>query len=61
MPDDVLRMPWHTGYRGGGGGGRGGSMQKRLNILRLNNIDIFYMIVHVLLHLINEMRKVDNM
>ena len=20
VPDDVLRMPWHTGYRGGGGG-----------------------------------------
>ena len=19
VPDDVLRMPWHTGYRGGGG------------------------------------------
>ena len=36
-------------------------MQKRLNILRLNNMDTFYMIVHVLLHLINEMRKVDNM
>ena len=56
VPDDVLRMPWHTGYRGGGG-----CMLKRLNILRLNNIDIFYMIVHVLLHLIYEMRKVDNM
>ena len=21
VPDDVLRKPWHTGYRGGGGGG----------------------------------------
>ena len=20
VPDEVLRMPWHTGYRGGGGG-----------------------------------------
>ena len=23
VPDDVLRMPWHTGYMGGGGGGKG--------------------------------------
>ena len=21
VPDDVLRMPWHTSYRGGGGEG----------------------------------------
>ena len=47
-PDDVLRMPWHIGYRGGGGRK---CMQKRLNVL---------MIVHVLLHLSNEMWKIDN-
>ena len=35
VPDDVLRMPWHTSYRGGGGGGEGRKcMQKRLNVLR---------------------------
>ena len=28
VQDDVLRMPWHTGYRGGG------CMQKRLIVLR---------------------------
>ena len=33
VPDDVLRMPWHTGYRGGGGKKRK-CMQKRLNVLR---------------------------
>ena len=27
VPDDGLRMPWHTGYRGE-------CMQKRLNVLR---------------------------
>ena len=26
VPDDVLRMPWHTGY--------GGCKQERLNVLR---------------------------
>ena len=31
-------------------------MQKRLNVLRM-----FYMIVHVLLHLLNEMRKIDSL
>ena len=36
-------------------------MQKRLNFLRFKTWRIFYMSVHVLLHLINEMRKIDNM
>ena len=34
VPDDVLRMPWLTGYRVGGGGGERKCMQKRLNVLR---------------------------
>ena len=57
VPDDVLRMPWDTGYRGGGGRK---CMQKRLNVLRLKHGD-FYMTGHVLLHLFNGMRKIDNM
>ena len=28
---------------------------------KIKNMDIFYMSVHVLLHLLNEMRKIDNM
>ena len=54
MPEDVLRMPWHTGYSGE-------CMQKRQNVLRFKTWRFFYMIVHVLLHLFNEMRKIDNM
>ena len=34
--DDVLRMPWHTGYRGGGGG-----RQKRLNVIRFETWRFF--------------------
>ena len=41
VPDDVLRMPWQSGYRGGG-------MQKRLNVLRFKAWGFFYIIVHVL-------------
>ena len=55
VPDDVLRMPWHTGYRGEK------CMQKRLNVLRFKTWRFFYMIVNVSLHLFNEMRKFDNM
>ena len=37
-------------------------MQKRLNVLRFKTWRFFfYMSVHVLLHLLNEMRKIDNM
>ena len=35
-------------------------MQKRMNVLKILNMDSFYMNVHVLLHLLNEMRKIDN-
>ena len=42
VPDDVLRMPWHTGYGGGG------CMQKWLNVLRFKAWGFFYMIAHVL-------------
>ena len=48
VPDDVLRMPWHTGYRGE-------------KVLRFKTWRFFYMIVNVSLHLVNEMRKFDNM
>ena len=61
VPDDVLRMPlayWPRGrieypqkvYAG-----------ERLNVLRFKPWRLFYMSVHVLLHLFNEMRKIDNM
>ena len=36
-------------------------MQKRLNVLRFKTCRFFNMSVHVLLHLLNEMRKIDNM
>ena len=36
-------------------------MQKRLSVLRFKTWRFFYMIVNVLLLLINEMRKIDNM
>ena len=32
----------------------------RLNVLRFKSWKFFYMRVHVLLHLLNEMRKSDN-
>ena len=35
-------------------------MQKRLNALRFKTW-IFFVMVHVLLHLFNEMRKIDDM
>ena len=35
-------------------------MQKRLNVLRFKTW-IFFVMVHVLLHLFNEMRKIDDM
>ena len=35
-------------------------MQKRLNVLRFKTWRFFYMSVYVLLHLLNEMRKIDN-
>ena len=45
VPDDVLRMPWHTGYREE-------CMQKRPNVLRFKTWRFSVnMIVHVLLHL----------
>ena len=36
-------------------------MQKRVNVLRFKAWVFFYMSVHVLLHLLNAMRKNDNM
>ena len=36
-------------------------MQKRLNVLRFKALVIFNMSFHILLHLLNEMRKIDNM
>ena len=36
-------------------------MQKRLNVLRFKTLIFFYMSVHVILHLLNEMRKIDKM
>ena len=36
-------------------------MQKRLNVLRFKTWRFFYMSVHVVLHLLNEMKKIDNM
>ena len=56
VPDNVLRMPlayWSYGlkeYR-----------EKVYNVLRVKTWRFFYMSVHVLLHLLNEMRKLDNM
>ena len=35
-------------------------MQKKTECSKIQNMDSFYMIVHVLLHLLNEMRKIDN-
>ena len=35
-------------------------MLKRLNVLRFKTCRIFYMSFHVLLHLLNEMRQIDN-
>ena len=52
VPGDVLRMPWHIACRGGGES----VMQKRLNVLRFKTWR-----VHILLHLFNEMWKIDNM
>ena len=39
VPDEVLRMPWHTGYRGEGWGG--GGKQKRLNVIRFETWRFF--------------------
>ena len=36
-------------------------MQERLNVLRFKPWRFFYLSVNVLLHLLNEMRKIDNM
>ena len=59
VPDDVLRMPWHTGYRGGGGERE--RMQKRLNVLRFKAWGFFTRLFMYYLHLLNEMRKIDNL
>ena len=56
VPDDVFRMPWQTGYRGGGE-----CMQKRLNVLRFKAWGFFTLLFMYYLHLLNEMRKIDNM
>ena len=55
VANDVLRMPWQTGYRGGG------CMQKRLNVLRFKAWGFFTLLFMYYLHLLNEMRKIDNM
>ena len=57
VPDDVLRMPWQTGYRGGGGGGE--CMEKRLNVLRFKAWGFFTLLFMYYLHLLIEMRKID--
>ena len=45
VPDDVLRMPWHTGYEGGGGEK---VYAEKTECSKIQSMGIFYMIVHVL-------------
>ena len=58
IPIDTDYIPWHTGYKGGGGEKVYAEKTECSKILNMEN---FYMIVHVLLHLFNEMSKIDNM